>query len=118
MHLRRARSVPTWLEALVILGLLLALVAAYIAAMQLVIDVSRPGEDPDRRDLVYLYLHLGFLFGGATVGFAAGKFLNGLGFATATLVVVVLAGSMVIAHLTSRAITCGSEAEFLRHWTC
>ena len=118
MHLRGARSVPTWLGALVILGLLLALVAGYIAAMQLVIDVSRPGEDPDRRDLVYLYLHLGFLVGGATLGFAAGRFLNGLCFATATLVVVVLATSMVMAQLTSRAITCGTETEFLRHWTC
>ena len=118
MHPPRRQAVPGWLQALVIVSLLLALDAAYIGAMQLVIDVSAPGRSVDRRDEVYLYLHLGFLAAGATLGFLAGKWLNGMGFAVATLVTTVLTISMVMAHLTSRAITCGSDTEFLRHWTC
>ena len=109
---------PAWAATLAILGLVVFLVGAYIGVMQLLIDVSRPEEDPDRRDLVYLYVHLGFLAVGAILGFLVGKWVNGLGVAAAVLVVTVLAVSMVFALLASRAVTCNADAEFLRHWTC
>ena len=52
------------------------------------------------------------------LGFIAGKWLSGLGFACAVLVLTILATSMVLAQLTSRAVNCNTDAEFLRHWTC
>ncbi|MGH8428845.1 MAG: hypothetical protein ACREUF_00420, partial [Solimonas sp.] len=92
---------------------------AYLGVMQALIDISEPSEDADTRDLVYLYVHLGFLAAGGILGFLVGKMVNGLGVACAVLVVTVLATSMVLAHLTSRAVTCSdSDVEFLRHWTC
>ncbi len=109
---------PAWAAALAILGLVVFLGGAYIGVMQLLIDVSDPTEDPDRRDLVYLYVHVGFLAVGAILGFLLGKWVNGQGFAVAVLVVTVLAVSMVLALLTSRAVTCNNDVEFLRHWTC
>lgn len=107
-----------WLQALSIFALLLALIGAYLGVMQLLIDVSKPTEDADTRDAVYLYVHLGFLLGGTVLGFLTGRVVNGLGFAAATLVLVVLSTSMVGAHLASRAINCNSGTEVLRHWTC
>ncbi len=109
---------PAWAAVLAIAGLVVFLDGAYIGVMQLLIDVSDPTEDPDRRDLVYLYVHIGFLAVGAILGFLLGKWVNGLGFACAVLVVSVLAASMVFALLTSRAVTCNNDVEFLRHWTC
>ncbi|HEX6032095.1 MAG TPA: hypothetical protein VFY90_11755 [Tepidiformaceae bacterium] len=117
--MRREHHVqPAWLQVLAIASLLLFLAALYIATMQLLIDVSSPGKDPDTRDRVYLYLHIGFLFAAVVLGFLTGKWLSGAGFGTAVLVVTVLAVGMVFAHLTSRAIDCNTDAEFLRHWTC
>jgi uncharacterized membrane protein YoaK (UPF0700 family) len=109
---------PAWAATLAILGLVVFLDGAYIGVMQLLIDVSAPDEDPDRRDLVYLYVHVGFLGVGAILGFLLGKWVNGLGVAFAVFVVTVLAVSMLFAVLASRAITCNTDAEFLRHWTC
>jgi hypothetical protein len=109
---------PAWAATLAILGLVVFLVGAYIGAMQLLIEVSAPGEDPDRRDLIYLYIHLGFLAMGAILGFLVGKWLNGQGVACAVLVVTTVAVSMVFALLASRAVTCNDDIEFLRHWTC
>jgi hypothetical protein len=117
--MRREHHVqPAWLQVLAIASLLLLLAAFYIAAMQLLIDVSSPGKDPDTRDRVYLYLHLGFLIAAVVLGFIAGRWLSGAGFGTAVLVVTVLATAMVFAQLTSRAIDCNTDTEFLRHWTC
>lgn len=117
--MRREQHVqPAWFQALVVIGLLLVLGGLYVGAMQLLMDISAPEEDPDTRDSVYLYLHLGFLAAAVILGFLVGKWLSGLGFATAVLVVTVLAVTMVLAHLTSRAVACNTDAEFLRHWTC
>ncbi|MEX0781833.1 MAG: hypothetical protein WD557_04220 [Dehalococcoidia bacterium] len=118
MRVQSRQRMPSWAVVLAVLGLLVFLDGAYIGVMQLLIDVSDPTEDPDTRDLVYLYVHVGFLLVGAILGFLLGKWVNGLGFACAVLVVTVLATSMVFALLTSRAVTCNSDAEFLRHWTC
>lgn len=118
MHVQRRQPVATWLQVLAILALLLALDLAYLGVMQLLMDVSKPGEDANTRDQVYLAVHLGFLLAGAVSGFVTGKLLNGLGFACATLVLVVLSTSMVSAHLASRAINCNTDTEVLRHWTC
>ena len=109
---------PAWAAVLAIVGLVVFLDGAYIGVMQLLIDVSKPTEDADTRDLVYLYVHVGFLAVAAILGFLLGKWVNGLGFACAVLVVTVLAVSMVLALLTSRAVTCNGDTEFLRHWTC
>jgi hypothetical protein len=109
---------PSWAAVLAVMGLVVFLAAAYVAVMQLLIDVSDPTEDPDTRDLVYLYVHVGFLAVGGILGFLLGKWVNGLGFACAVLVVTILATSMVFALLTSRAVTCNNDVEFLRHWTC
>lgn len=109
---------PAWVQVLVITGLSLFLIAAYLGVMQLLIGVSGPDEDADTRDLVYLYVHLGFLIAGGVLGFIAGKWLSGLGFACAVLVLTILAISMVLAQLTSRTVNCNTDAEILRHWTC
>lgn len=118
MRVHGDHGAPGWAAALAVAGLVVFLDGAYLGVMQLLIGVSRPGEDPDTRDLVYLYLHAGFLAAGAILGFLLGKWLNGMGFACAVLVVTVLAVSMVLALLTSRAMTCNNDVEFLRHWTC
>lgn len=118
MHVQHDHGMPSWAVALAIAGLIVFLGGAYVGVMQLLIDVSEPTEDADRRDLVYLYVHVGFLLTATILGFLLGKWLNGLGFASAVFVVTALAVSMVLALLTSRAVTCNSDVEFLRHWTC
>ena len=118
MRVKHQSRMPGWAAVLAVVGLVVFLDGAYLGVMQLLIDVSDPTEDPDTRDLVYLYVHLGFLLVAGILGFLLGKWVNGLGFACAVLVATVLAVSMVFALLTSRAVTCNGDAEFLRHWTC
>ena len=98
--------------------LILVLFFGYAVAMQLVIDLSAADSDLDTRDWIYFAIHVGTLAVSGLAGFLLGKWLSGLGFAYAVLVVSVLAVSMVFAQLGSRQINCNSEAEVLRHWHC
>lgn len=93
---------------------------AYVAAMHAIIDVSRVQTDADAeaRDTTYAVLHVSALAGSAVIGFCVGKWLNGLGFAYATLFVMVIAVFMVLAQVSSYELACQGHNDLIRHWTC
>ncbi len=100
---------------------LLVVAGAYLLAMYFSVDRLTPDSDTsvDERDAIYLWMHLGFVTGATVVGFAVGKFLNGLGFAFAVLFFAALFGLMVLGHVGSHALACdGGRNDVFRHWTC
>lgn len=108
------------MQVLVAGGGLVAITGVYVLAMHLTVGASKlgPRQSADQRDLLYLYLHLGVLFAAACLGFGLGKWLNGLGVAYATLFVIVVAITMVLAQLGSQALACEGYNDILRHWAC
>ena len=114
------RSKPHAVQLLVSLTVLVLLGAAYVAAMYALIDLSQVDTDREAndRDTAYAILHVGLLTGAAMIGFGVGKWLNGLGFAYATLFVLVLAVLMVVAQLSSYELACHGHNDLIRHWTC
>jgi len=114
-------SRPHWLQALAALGGLLLFVGAYLVAMRLSLDISRPGRsyNPDYRDAVYFWLHTGILAVAAIAGFSLGKWLNGLGVAYALLFVLVVSFAMAGFALGSFSLAChAGHNDLIRHWTC
>lgn len=102
-------------------AVILVLFAAYAAALHLTLLTPEDGRrlDTEERDAIYFAIHGAVLLGGAVIGFALGKWLNGLGFAYATLCVVALFALMATAQLGSQALACsGGENDLIRHWTC
>ncbi|GIW13225.1 MAG: hypothetical protein KatS3mg062_0664 [Tepidiforma sp.] len=103
------------------LALLILLLAGYLAAMRATVGISAVNSDQEaaERDLVYLAVHGGLLVIGSAVGFAAGKWVNGLGLAFAVLFVVVLAVAMVGVQVASFELACGAGYNgLIRHWHC
>lgn len=108
-------------RGLLAIVLLALLVVGYVAAMRATLGVSEVHSDRDaaERDTVYLVLHGGLLAIGAVAGFAAGKWINGLGVAFAVLFVVVLAVAMVAIQVASFELACaGGQNGLIRHWHC
>ena len=105
---------------LIAVGLLLLLVIGYGVALRLTLDVSRvgPGHTANYRDSVYLVLHVSFLAAAAALGFVAGKWLGGMGFAYAALFIVAVAVCMMGTQLGTQALACHGHNDLLRHWTC
>lgn len=111
---------PTGLIVFLTLLLLVMLVAAYVAVMRALLDLSIPEEnvDLDRRDSAYAYVHVVLLLGAAIIGFLAGRWFNGLGVAFATLFVIVLVIAMLAVQLTSYELACHGYNDIVRHWQC
>ena len=120
MHPRN-KAKPLALQILVIaLGLLL-LSGVYLVALRLTVDISMKTETPaqlDHRDEVYALIHFGVMAGGLVFGFAAGKWLSGLGVAYAGLFGVTLAILMVGTQLGSQELACRGHNDLVRHWRC
>lgn len=111
---------PPVLQFAASLGLLVVLVVAYLATMHALLDFSRAdrGHTSNERDIVYVYVHLGYLVVALVVGFLLGKWLSGLGFAFATLFFLVLSISMVAAQMGSYELACHGHNDLVRHWQC
>lgn len=117
----RRKPKPGWLQFLVAFFVTLAFLGVYVAVMRAFMDRAQVDVDTtaDERDLVLLYVHLGVLAFTAIAGFAAGKWLNGLGVAYATLFLAVLAVSMVLMQVGSYRLACErGEDGIIRHWSC
>lgn len=95
-------------------------VAAYVAAMHALVDVSIVEDEAgrNRRDTVYLALHLGFLVLVLVVGFVTGKWLNGLGLAYGLLFFIVLVVAMLTVLGGSYELACRGHNDLVRHWQC
>ena len=113
-------SKPHSLQVLLTVLLLVVLVAGYVAAMNALLEVSRIETDSDAadRDTIYAIVHLGLLAAAAIIGFLTGKWLNGLGFAYATLFVFALAVLMVVAQISTYELACQGQNDIIRHWQC
>ena len=112
---------PAYVQVLVVGAAFLLLFALYVVAMRMALDESRLGSGDlgNRRDEVYLWIHLGTLAVAAVVGTAVGKWLSGLGFAFMALFVAVAVTAMLVATLGSQALACSEgRNDTLRHWTC
>lgn len=114
------RSKPHAVQLLVTALLLIVLGAAYVAAMRALLGISRieAPEDAVQRDQVYAAVHIAFLALSAMTGFFAGKWLNGLGLAYATLFFLVLLVFMVGVQLTTYELACRGHNDLVRHWQC
>lgn len=120
MEHRVPHSKPAGVQVLLAVLLAAGLMAAYVAILNTLVDLSdiENGGDADRRDLAYAYLHVGLLIAAAVGGFLLGKWLNGLGFAYATLFVIVLAVGMVGVQMASYELACHGHNDLVRHWQC
>ncbi|MBE7519165.1 MAG: hypothetical protein HS107_07940 [Thermoflexaceae bacterium] len=116
----RRRAKPPGVQLGVALLGLVALSAGYLALMRATLDYSRleEGTTASDRDEIYLVLHTGMLVLALITGFAAGKWLNGMGAAYATLFAVFLAVFMVTAQVGSYELACGGQNDLIRHWAC
>jgi uncharacterized protein related to proFAR isomerase len=110
-----------WVQWPLALLLVTALIATYLVLLRVNIDLTRVQAKAgrDHRDLVYLVIHGSILAGGGVLGFALGKWLNGLGVAYAVLVLTVLCIAMVGTQVGSQALACRADRnDIVRHWTC
>jgi hypothetical protein len=118
---RQARTHrPAALQVTLAIAGLLVLMAAYIVAMRLTVDISRIGSngEADHRDAVYLAIHGGGLVAASVAGFALGKFLSGLGVAFSLLFLIVVGVGMVSVQVGSYQLACTGHNDLIRHWTC
>ncbi len=102
----------------VALGLL---IAAYLVALRLTLESTQIGPDTSTnyRDTVALIVHGAAIGVSLIAGFALGKWLNGLGFAYATLFVAVIFVAMVGTMAGSQALACQQgRNDLVRHWQC
>lgn len=111
---------PATLQVTLAVAGLLVLVAGYVVAMRLSIDISRvvSGREADHRDAIYLAIHGGGLVLASVVGFALGKFVSGLGVAFSLLFLIVVAVAMVTVQVGSYQLACTGRNDLIRHWTC
>ena len=101
------------------LGLVLVL-GAYVLTMHLLVDFSEieNKHEASDRDLVYAYVHVGVFAFAALAGFIAGKWFSGLGFAFATLFVVVTVLGVTVVQMSSYELACHGHNDLVRHWQC
>ena len=110
-----------WVQMLTATIGLTIFLALYVVLLRLNLDLSKatPKADRDYRDMIYLVIHAGVLFGAMITGFGLGKWLNGLGFAYSVLFIVVLAVFMAGIHVGSQALACREgRNDMVRHWEC
>lgn len=114
------RPRPAWLQTVVTLLGLAGLLGAYFVAMHALVDFSivENKQEASDRDLVYAYVHVGLFAAAAVVGFVAGKWFSGLGFAFATLFVVVAVLGVTAAQMASYELACHGHNDLIRHWQC
>lgn len=107
-------------QATVAVAVCVLFLAAYVAAMRALLDLSdvADGADIDRRDTVYAYVHLGLVLIAAVVGFVVGKWLNGLGLAYALFFVIMLLIGMVATQGVTYELACHGHNGLIRHWQC
>jgi len=111
---------PHWLQALVASLIVVAFIALYIAALRLTLDYSRDSVNhtANERDTVYFGIHGAVLVIGTLAGFAAGKWLNGMGVAYAALVFVAIVLLMVATQAGAQTLACHGRNDIVKHWTC
>jgi len=111
---------PALLQASLAVAMLLALLAAYTGVMYLLVDYSNVSgkHEASERDLAYVYVHVGLLVVSALVGFVVGKWLSGLGFAFATLFVIVAVLGATFIQMSSYELACHGHNDLVRHWQC
>lgn len=117
---RAHASRPVSLQVTLAIAGLVLLVALYLVAMRMSIDVSylRAKGDANHRDALYLAIHGGVLLVAGVGGFALGRWLSGLGLAYALLFVVTISVLMVSAQMGSYEAACHGHNDVIRHWTC
>lgn len=120
MRLTPENPRPPLLQAFLAVAMLLALLAAYTGVMHLLVDYSKVGgkHEASERDLAYAYVHVGLFVVSALLGFLVGKWLSGLGFAFATLFVIVAVLSATFIQMSSYELACHGHNDLIRHWQC
>ncbi len=120
MNLTPSHPRPAALQVvLTVLGLGIVL-GAYAVAMHALVDFSvvESKQEASDRDLVYAYVHVGAFAAAGLVGFLAGKWFSGLGFAFAALFIVVTVLGATALQLGSYELACHGHNDLVRHWQC
>ena len=96
------------------------LFGAYILTMHLLVDRSNVEtvKDAARRDLIYVYVHAGLIAAAIAIGFLAGKWFSGLGFAFATLFFIVIVFGVTLVQMSTYELACHGHNDIVRHWQC
>ncbi len=120
MQLTPSTPRPAALQVAVSILALVLLLATYAMVMHVLVDLSTVDSDTEanHRDLIYAYVHAGFFAASLVVGFVAGKWFSGLGFAFATLFLVVTILGVTLTQMTSYELACRGHNDLVRHWQC
>ena len=111
---------PAWLQTVITFFALAVLLVAYLLVMHALVDRSivENKQDASDRDLIYAYVHVGLFAGATAVGFLAGKWFSGLGFAFAALFLVATVLGVTAVQIGSYELACHGHNDLVRHWQC
>lgn len=120
MRITPSHPRPALLQAALTLLALVLLLGIYVAVMHGLVDFSKVDgkQEASERDLVYVYIHLGLFVAAGVIGFFAGKWFSGLGFAFAVLFLVVTMLLTTAVQLSSYEMACNGHNDLVRHWQC
>ncbi|HNO66329.1 MAG TPA: hypothetical protein PKK39_08265 [Tepidiformaceae bacterium] len=120
MRITPSQPRPAWLQSAVTLLALALLVGIYVAVMHGLVDFSKVDgkHEASERDLVYVYIHVGLFLAAGVIGFVAGKWFSGLGFAFAVLFLVITMLLTTAIQLSSYEMACRGHNDLVRHWQC
>ncbi len=115
---RQSRSHGLQFGLTVLVCMLIA--AGYVAAMRALMEVSLLSTDADieRRDEIFLAIHVGVILFAGISGFLLGKWFNGLGLAYGLLFMLITAVLMMVVLLGSYELACQGHNGLVRHWQC
>ncbi|MFQ5381821.1 MAG: hypothetical protein ACE5EF_09395 [Dehalococcoidia bacterium] len=99
---------------------LLLVTGVYAAALRFTVDLTRTdlGRSPETRDLAYLGIHSGIALLAILLGFVTGRSIARLGFAYATLLLILSLTMMASVQIATFSLACEGHNDLLRHWTC
>ena len=111
---------PAAIQILVVAAGFVVLLAGYLAAVHLAVQIPAANGkiDANQGDLIYFLIHSSSLAFALVLGFALGKWLSGLGIAFALLLAIAMSVSMVSIQVGSFQLACDGHNDLVRHWTC
>jgi hypothetical protein len=100
--------------------LIILILAAFVTTAHFLVGTSAPGNshEADRRDALYFTIHAATLLAALLLGFALGKWLNGLGLALGMLCFVVVASILALGQVAAYEAACHGQNDIIRHWSC
>jgi hypothetical protein len=101
------------------IALFVFVASLYLVSLRVSIGpLPQTPADLEARDNLYFAIHGFFLVVAVAGGFSLGKWINGLGFAFAVLLLALTSAFMVTVQIGSYELACRGHNELVRHWQC